>query len=86
VRALAWVAQKPPSTLNTATSPISRTDPGGTSLIRNSFFFIPHLHERSGSDERSGLCEPLDELEGVHCLYAPRCHFGVVHSCHLSPP
>ena len=36
---LACVAQKPPSTLNTATSPISKTDPGGTSLIRNSFSF-----------------------------------------------
>src|SRR5690348_9685208 len=34
---LACVAQNPPSTLKTATSPTSKTDPGGTSLIRNSF-------------------------------------------------
>src|SRR5262245_41508079 len=33
----ACVAQNPPSTLNTATSPTNNTDPGGTSLIRNSF-------------------------------------------------
>src|SRR5205085_2297550 len=34
---LACVAQKPPSTLKTATSPTNNTDPGGTSLTRNSF-------------------------------------------------
>ena len=48
---LACMAQKPPSTLNTATSPTNTTDPGGTSLIRNSFslsgaasIFMLHLH------------------------------------------
>ena len=33
---MACVAQNPPATLNTATSPISNTDPGGTSATRNS--------------------------------------------------
>src|SRR3954467_14930922 len=33
----ACVAQNPPSTLNTATSPSNKTDPGGTSLTRNAF-------------------------------------------------
>src|SRR5262245_53885058 len=47
----ACVAQNPPLTLNTATSPTSTTDPAGTSPTRNSFslngprsFSIWHLH------------------------------------------
>src|SRR6476659_10125624 len=39
---VACVAHKLPSTLNTATSPTNKTDPGGTSLMRNSFFML-HL-------------------------------------------
>jgi hypothetical protein len=34
---MACVPQNPPSTPKTATSPINRTGPGGTSLIRNSY-------------------------------------------------
>src|SRR5262249_22252861 len=61
----AWVAQKPPSVLNTAQSPTSRTAPAGRSLIRNSLssscarsVFIQPLQIA-----RDHLCESLDEIE-----------------------
>ena len=37
MRALGVRGTKPPLTLNTATSPTNKADPGGTSLMRNSF-------------------------------------------------
>ena len=48
-----------PSTLNTATSPISKTDPGGTSLIRNSFSLSGALRLRrlhAGCEQRLSYC------------------------------